>query len=103
MKWNDVGALERTRKAYDSNQHGELVVKPQSRAPSIPSKKVPQTAYTGLKEDTVGPALYNPKESQTKQRDLKADFVSSKVTRKIFEPNKLRENKMPSKDNPGPG
>lgn len=103
MKWNDVGVLEKARQAYDNNKHGDLVVKPQSRAPSIPSKKVPQTAYTGLGNDTVGPALYNPKEGQTKQRDHKADFVSSKVTRKLFEPNKLRENTLPSKDNPGPG
>lgn len=33
----------------------------------------------------------------------KADFVSSKIPRKVFEPNKTRENNLPSKDIPGPG
>jgi len=32
-----------------------------------------------------------------------ADFVSSKIPRKVFEPSKLRENDLPSKDIPGPG
>jgi len=33
----------------------------------------------------------------------KADFISSKIQRKIFEPNRTRENNLPSKENPGPG
>jgi hypothetical protein len=95
--------LEKTRQAYDDNKHGDLVVKPQSRAPSIPSKKVPQTAYSGLGQDTVGPAAYNPKSEQVRTRMMKTDFVSSKIQRKVFEPNRMRENNMPSKENPGPG
>ena len=61
IKWNDVGLLEKTRQNYNSEKHGDLVVKPQSRAPSIPSKKIPAQAYSGLGQDTVGPAAYNPK------------------------------------------
>jgi hypothetical protein len=53
--------------------------------------------------DTVGPACYNPKEDQLKLKQRKADFVSSKITRKVFEPNRTRENNLPSKENPGPG
>jgi hypothetical protein len=34
---------------------------------------------------------------------MKTDFVSSKIQRKVFEPNRMRENNMPSKENPGPG
>lgn len=103
FKWNEFGLLEKTRQAYDDNKHSELVVKPQSRAPSIPSKKVPQTAYSGLGHDTVGPAAYNPSSEQVKTRMMKTDFISSKSQRKVFEPNRMRENTMPSKDNPGPG
>lgn len=32
-----------------------------------------------------------------------ADFVSSKIPRKVFEPTKTRENELTSKDNPAPG
>lgn len=53
--------LEKTRQNYNAEKHGDLVVKPQSRAPSIPSKKIPAQAYSGLGQDTVGPAAYNPK------------------------------------------
>lgn len=80
-----------------------MVIKPQSRAPSIPSKKIPTTAYSGLGQDTVGPAGYNPKEDPVKFRQHNADFVSSKIQRKIFEPNRTRDNNLPSKENPGPG
>lgn len=34
--------------AYDSNKHNDLIVKPQSKAPSIPAKKIAQNAYSGL-------------------------------------------------------
>lgn len=74
FKWNDVGELEKTRQAYNSNKHADLVIKPQSRAPSIPSKKIPNHAYSGLGQDTVGPAAYNPKEDQTKHRMMNPDF-----------------------------
>jgi hypothetical protein len=29
--------------------------------------------------------------------------MSSKITRKLFEPNKMKENNLPPKENPGPG
>jgi len=32
-----------------------------------------------------------------------ADFTSTKVNRKIFEPSKAIENELPPKENPGPG
>ncbi len=74
IKWNDVGMLEKTRQNYNSEKHGDLVVKPQSRAPSIPSKKIPAQAYSGLGQDTVGPAAYNPKSEQVKMRHTNPDF-----------------------------
>jgi len=51
----------------------------------------------------VGPAAYNPKADQVKMRHTNPDFASSKIKRKIFEPNKTRDNNLPSKENPGPG
>jgi hypothetical protein len=95
--------LTRIKQNYDKHQHSDLIIKPQSRAPSIPAKKIPQNAYSGLGQDTVGPACYNPRENMVKQKISKADFVSSRITRKVFEPNKTRENNLPSKENPGPG
>ena len=88
---------------YDKNQHADLVIKPQARAPSIPAKKISQIAYSGLGQDTVGPACYNPKEKSVKTRHRIPDFTSCKIPRKVFEPNKTRENDLPSKENPGPG
>jgi len=32
-----------------------------------------------------------------------ADFITSKIPRKVFEANKTRDNYLPSKDNPAPG
>lgn len=34
---------------------------------------------------------------------MTADFVKSKIGRKVFEPSKHRDNEFPSKDNPAPG
>jgi hypothetical protein len=33
----------------------------------------------------------------------KADFTTNKGERKVFEPTKMIDNNLPSKDNPGPG
>jgi hypothetical protein len=60
IKWNDVGMLEKTRQNYNSEKHGDLVVKPQSRAPSIPSKKIPAQAYSGPKSEQVKMRHTNP-------------------------------------------
>ena len=38
-----------------------------------------------------------------KNRTRVTDFTATKVQRKLFEPNKTRENNLPSKENPGPG
>ena len=98
-----MGQLEKIRQSYNSNQHTDLVIKPQARAPSIPARKLPAQAYTGLGQDTVGPAGYNPKADPVKQRGKNTDFMSSKITRKLFEPNRTKENNLPAKENPGPG
>jgi hypothetical protein len=74
-----VGQLEKIRQSYNTNQHSDLVIKPQARAPSIPAKKLPSQAYTGLGQDTVGPAGYNPKADPVKQRPANPDFQSSKI------------------------
>ena len=59
--------------------------------------------YSGLGQDTVGPALYDPKEELVKHKSKKADFNTTKIARKVFEPNITKENNLPSRDNPGPG
>jgi hypothetical protein len=64
---------------------------------------MPSQAYTGLGQDTVGPAGYNPKADQVKQRSANPDFMSSKIQRKLFEPHKMKGNNLPAKENPGPG
>ena len=51
----------------------------------------------------MGPACYNPKEESVKNKYRIADFASSKIPRKVFEPNRTRDNDLPSKENPGPG
>jgi hypothetical protein len=64
--WNESKSLTRIQEQYDSHKHKDLIIKPQGRAPSIPVKKVPNNAYTGLGNDTVGPACYNPSEQAVK-------------------------------------
>lgn len=54
------------------------MLKPTGRAPSIPAKKIANNAYSGLGQDTVGPACYNPKESSVKEKHRVADFISNK-------------------------
>lgn len=51
----------------------------------------------------MGPACYNPKEENVKLKHRIADFTTTKIPRKVFEPNKTRENDLPAKENPGPG
>jgi hypothetical protein len=73
------------------------VVIPQSKAPGIPAKKLASTAYTGTKQDTVGPAAYNPKYETSKPKSSEVNFESVKIKRKTFEPT------VDQKVNPGPG
>lgn len=77
--------------------------KPNSHAPSIPAKKANTNMYSGRGFDTVGPALYNPNMNTVKNRAPVGDFQTSKQERKLFEPNIEIENKLPSRENPGPG
>jgi hypothetical protein len=88
---------------YSNNKHKDLVVKPTQRAPSIPVKKLGSNFYTGLGQDTVGPALYDASEKMIRQKTKYADFNSTKVQRNVFEPNITRDNNLPSRENPGPG
>lgn len=51
----------------------------------IPGRKVAPDAYSGVKRDTVGPALYNPNLNAQKPEARKNDFVASKSKRTLFE------------------
>jgi hypothetical protein len=101
-----LGYLQSTdakRLKYGEKTHGELAVVPLAVPPPIPSRKVANDAYSGVKQDTVGPALYNPKLDIQKHTAPKVDFVASKSRRTVFEQENRRENILPAKDNPGPG
>ena len=67
-KWPESKSVERINSKYQSKRHKDLVVRPTSRAPSIPARKPPTNAYSGLGDDTVGPACYNPKEENIKAK-----------------------------------
>jgi len=103
LKWNELAPLQRVKTAYDHHRHKDLVVKPNPRAPSIPAKKSMLNGYSGLGNDTVGPACYNSNDFKVRKRLMTADFISSKQPRKVFEPRKTVDNDMPSKENPAPG
>lgn len=64
---------------------------------------MPQNAYSGLGQDTVGPACYEPNDKKVKTKTKIADFTTNKIKRKVFEPLPTADNFMPGKDNPGPG
>lgn len=48
------------RTLYGSKTHHDIVVVPKPSTVGIPSRKIAPKAYSGLAQDTVGPALYNP-------------------------------------------
>ena len=73
-----------------------MKVIPNAKAPSIPSKKIAQTAYSGIGMDQVGPAAYNPKVPSVKTKYPEVNFTSSKVKSEPCEPAKPPAN-------PGPG
>ncbi len=85
IKWNDVTYLDKTINKYNAHQHKDLAVIPNAKAPSIPTKKLAQTAYTGNGFDQVGPAAYNPKQPTIRQRNPEFDFTASKINRQLFE------------------
>lgn len=51
----------------------------------IPARKMAANAYTGLKQDTVGPAVYDPNPDASKITSKDTNFGLSKTKRKIFE------------------
>lgn len=91
------------RELYGEKAHAEIAVIPKPVPPGIPGKKIAHNAYSGLCQDTVGPALYNPNWNASKEVAPKNDFASSKTERHLFEPVNKKENTMTAKDNPGPG
>ena len=64
---------------------------------------MPMQGYSGLGQDTPGPAGYDPRDMFVKANGVRADFTTSKIKRQVFEPNRTRENSLPAKENPGPG
>ena len=45
---------------YGAKSHSDLVVVPKPVPAPIPARKVASDAYSGIGQDKVGPALYNP-------------------------------------------
>ena len=73
QRWNQASPVEKAKCAYNQNQHQDLVLIAEKKAPSIPARKLVNNAYTGLKQDTIGPACYYPK-SVDKPERRKTDF-----------------------------
>jgi hypothetical protein len=103
IKWDKRTYLDQTRDKYGAQQHKDLAVIPTAKAPSIPSKKLAQTAYTGTGFDQVGPAAYNPKVPVLHPRFPEHNFTTSKVKRQLFEQTNMAHNNMCWAQNPGPG
>lgn len=62
-----------------------------------------QMRHTGEKADTVGPAEYEVTQKVTQKDALTVNFHSSNMNRRLFEPSSFIENRLPSRQNPGPG
>jgi hypothetical protein len=80
------------RRIYGSKVHNDLAVIPKPVPVGIPARKVAANAYSGLGQDTVGPALYNPNLDSVKEVSRDPNFAASKTKRKLFEPKNEREN-----------
>jgi hypothetical protein len=91
------------REMYGAKKHAPIAVVPKPVPAGIPGKKIALNAYTGLGQDTVGPALYNPNQDAHKYEAAINDFASSKDQRKLFEPVNRQENVLCERANPGPG
>lgn len=78
------------RKIYGLKVHSDIAVIPKPVPVGIPARKVAANAYTGLGQDTVGPALYNPNPDAQKIVPRDTDFATSKTKRTIFEPRNER-------------
>jgi hypothetical protein len=83
------------RAAYGSKVHGDLTVIPKAVPNGIPNKKLAPQSYSGNGQDTVGPALYNPKVDITREASREPNFVASKTKRTLFDGQQ--------RDQPGPG
>jgi len=73
------------RAAYGSKVHGDLTVIPKAVPNGIPNKKLAPQSYSGNGQDTVGPALYNPKVDITREASREPNFVASKTKRTLFD------------------
>lgn len=83
-RWDDPGYLQNTIKRYNKHVHKKQSLIPAQNPPSIPTKKVPTSGYTGRNQDTVGPAVYNPKFDVTKLKSAQTDFGLDKQKREAF-------------------
>lgn len=59
--------------------------------------------FSGIGNDTVGPAMYNPQLDSVRPFRGFTNFGRSSSARRTFEPSISIENPYPSRDNPGPG
>ena len=91
------------RAMYGTKQHNAQATVPKAGPPGIPGKKIAPQAYSGLNQDTVGPALYNPIQDAQKFVAPIHDFVVSKTERHLWEPQNKAENTFVPRDIPGPG
>lgn len=94
---NEPHYLDSTAQKYGKYTHKQIAVIPAQQNPSIPSKKLPATAYSGRNHDSVGPAVYNPKMKMVKSKTAEYDFAANKIQRKPFDPTEAK------KAIPGPG
>ena len=60
-------------------KHKQIAVAP--TVPSLPKKETPDNAYSGMPEQSVGPARYDPKITVTKQRQPCTNFFASNSKR----------------------
>ena len=79
-------STDEKRRVYGSRVHSDILVVPKPVPVGIPARKIAANAYSGLGQDTVGPALYNPNQDAQRAAARDSDFATSKTKRKIFEP-----------------
>lgn len=109
-----------SKSSLKPKEHQAPVLELAHTVPSIPAQKVLPGAsterkdaemagirmkHTGEREDRVGPAEYEISTAgKVTQKDtLMVNFHSSNSNRRLFEPSSFIENRMPDRQNPGPG
>lgn len=75
---------DQSREKYNANHHKELGV-PKPVPPSIPAKKISSQSYSAVGNDTVGPALYDPKVNITRRQAPVVNIALSKSKRNTFD------------------